>query len=210
MPFKVHSVTWWRWRRFAGPSQVPFPLLLRMRDSFLLAQERPRQTSQSARVDGARLKTPLMLPAVKESIWKVHKYMRGFIVTLKVYMAVWLSLTWRPCPTKDHNRRFYIFSLEILPEITPVQYMKNGRAASFHPVVSVAHVLIVLWKRANIFQLIAECVFCNFMTKALSYAERFAIFVTKLVFCGICCAAEPVVFTRISIRNDEKCPSHFN
>lgn len=34
-------------------------------------------------------------------------------------------------------------------------------------------------------QLIAECMFCNFITKALFYAKYFDIFVTTVVFCWI-------------------------
>ncbi len=51
---------------------------------------------------------------------------------------------------------------------------------------NVALGLMVLWqkkKKENMLQLIAECMFCNFITKALFYAKYFDIFVTTVVFC---------------------------
>ena len=51
----------------------------------------------------------------------------------------------------------------------------------FSVLYHVALGLMVLWqkkKETDVLQLIAECMFCNFITKALFYAKYFDIFVT--------------------------------
>ncbi len=69
---------------------------------------------------------------------------------------------------------------------------------------------MVLWQKRNLLQLIAECMFCNFITKALFYAKYFDIFVTWMGFLLNSlynCAAKPI--NQSSTKKMKKCPQTF-
>lgn len=70
-----------------------------------------------------------------------------------------VCVTGRPSPTHD---AILYFTWKCL---TPVQYIKNRATDVF--------IVCSLWHKK---QLIAECMFCNFNTKALFYAKYFDIF----------------------------------
>lgn len=93
-----------------------------------------------------------------------------------------VTLTGRPFPTNDH-KSYFIFYLHLSAGCTspPVQYIKNRAAKTFKCVVSCGtwfDGIVAKKKETDVLQLIAECMFCNFITKALFYAKYFDIFVT--------------------------------
>lgn len=141
----------------------------------------------------------------------INKYIRYVLSIIKAYMAVWLSLTGRPFPSNDHERYCFVSDLEmtvcipqpaVLLYVTPVQYIKNRKNILMCCIMW--H--LVWWycgKEIYMLQLIAECMFCNFITKALFYAKYFDIFVTKVVFCLdylYNCAAKPVISVTFLLR----------